>query len=149
MKWVLSHQSYDHRKWMLQDTNEPAQLTYNLAHHSIRIRSKNIRLFFLEVSGFIQKKIQLLSEYGVVIGESRWGHTLNEGMLTMNNNKYFFEWENNVLSLFDKNKSLLSAVKNEHSEGMDKKERFALVFSLAWIVISNTPAKKIEDLLVA
>ncbi|HYO20900.1 MAG TPA: hypothetical protein VER36_00760 [Flavisolibacter sp.] len=149
MKWVLSHQSDDHHKWLLHEAHEPVQLTYNLSNHSLRIKSKNNRLFFLEITGFFQKKLLLRSEYGVVLGESSFTTTTKEGTLLMNELKYHFRIKNDQLSLSDKNKNLLSAVVIEPAVALDKQEAFALLFCQAWLLNASMHATKTKDLLVA
>jgi hypothetical protein len=148
MKWVLSHQSTDNHKWLLQDAPETAQFTYNLQNHSIRIKGKSSRLFFLEPSGFFQKKIVLRSEYGVVLAESPAAAT-KEGTLLMNDLKYFFQWENSQLSLFDKNKNLVSSVAIEAADEMAREAQAVLLFCHAWLVYASQHPKTREDLLVA
>lgn len=150
MKWVLSQQSLSHHRWLLQDAKEEAQFSYNQEHHSIRIKSKNSRLFFLEVvGGLFQKKIQLRSEYGVVVGESTWPPEDSDGSIQLNEEKYFFKWQQKTLSLFTKGKQLLQSIHTEHEASLDKLEKFALLFSSLWLVNTNTNTGKKEDMLVA
>jgi hypothetical protein len=149
MKWVLSHLSDDHHKWLLQDANEQAQFTYNLQQHSIRIKGKSTRLFFLDVAGFFQKKVILRSEYGVALGDSPVTTNRTEGALSIIDFRAIYQWRQNALLLFDKNRNQLSTVIIEQSESLDKFEQFALLFSHAWIVYSNLQYKKAEDQLVA
>ena len=149
MKWVLSQQSVDHHRWLLQDTQEQAHFTYHAQLHSIRIKAKNNRLFFLEVTGFLQKKIQLLSEYGVVLGEAYGTQPLKNGLLIIDGQKCLYRWANGRLCLYNKNKTLLTETDIEFSEGTDLLEQFALVFSTAWIAYSNKKSLEPEALLMA
>jgi hypothetical protein len=149
MKWVLSQQSLDHHRWLLQDAKDEAQFTYNHEHHSIRLKGKNSRLFFLEVIGLFQKKIQLRSEYGVVVGQSTWPPENSDGSIQLNEEKYYFKWQQKTLSLFTKGKQLFQSIHSEHEPGLDKLEKFALVFSSLWLVNTSANASNKEDVLVA
>lgn len=149
MKWVLSHFSANHHKWVLQDANDQAQFSYNLQHHSIRIKGKSNRLFFLHITGFFQKKMTLHSEYGVILGETSVSTHNNEGTISISEFRFIYRWEGNTMLLYNKSRHLLSSVTVEQIETLDKFEQFALLFSQAWIVYSNLPQKKTEDLLVA
>ena len=85
MKWVLSHQSAEHHRWILQTDNGIVPLTYNFSYRSIRVKSKTARLFFLEeADGLFQKKVLLRSEYGVIMGEAQATHTAKGGTLLLN-----------------------------------------------------------------
>jgi len=148
MKWVLSQQSLDHHRWLLQNAPHQAQFTYNLHHQSIRIKSKNNRLFFLEVAGLFQKKIFLRSEYGVVVGEAQW-NTAKEPFCLLNGQKIYFLQEDHALQFFDKEYQHLSTFQIEHSLQLDRMEKFALMFSAVWILTADLNNRKAENLLVA
>ena len=148
MKWILSQQSLDHHRWLLQNAAEQTQFTYSLLHGSIRIKSKTNRLFFLEIAGLFHKKVFLRSEYGVIVGESNWT-TSKEGIMQMNEQKLIFCWNDSQLSFFNKNKTLLSSLEVDQPGILDKKEQFVLLFSSAWILFADASTKKSENLLVA
>lgn len=147
MKWVLSQQSLDHHRWLLQDAQEPAQFTFNHHHNSIRIKGKSNRLFFLEVKGLFQKKVLLRSEYGVVFGETQL-LSQKDVFIFMNDQKYAYQWQNGQLSFLDKNGNTISTFSVEHVQ-LDRLEQLALVFASAWILFANVNGRKTEDLLVA
>jgi hypothetical protein len=149
MKWVLSQQTLEHHRWLLQDTLQPAQFTYSLSHHSIRIKSNSSRLFFMEVTGRFQKKIALRSEYGLLIGESPLVSDATEGNITLNDEKYYFTWKGEMLTIYSKDKIPVQTMAVESEKEPDKMEKFALIFSSLWMVHSNTASGKKEDSLVA
>ena len=142
MKWILTHQATEHHRWLLTEVQSPALLTYNPKNHSIRIKAKGARLFFLEPVGFLQKKILLRSEYGVVLGEAQWAE--KSGQLLLDNQKFFYRWNDHDLFLYDKSKTLLLQTKVDYDAvGLEK---FAFVFSMAWLYDSVVAT---EALLVA
>jgi len=147
MKWVLSQQSLDHHRWLLQDAQEPAQFTFNHHHNSIRIKGKSNRLFFLEVKGLFQKKVLLRSEYGVVFGETQLV-TQKEVFILMNDQKYGYLWQDNQLTFLDKHRNVLSSFTIEQAQ-LHGLEKLALIFASAWILFANVNGRKSEDLLVA
>ena len=150
MKWVLSQQSLDHHRWILQESNEQAQFTYNHEHRSIRIKSSSSsRLFFLEVTGLFQKKIQLRSEYGVVVGESTWPPENSDRSIQLNHEKYYFRWQHRHLSLLTKEKKLIQDIDLEHEAELQKFEIFALLFCSLWLVNTNANMVTKENAMVA
>lgn len=149
MKWVLSHQSYDHHRWLLRDAEEPAQFTYHLSHHSVRIKAKTARLFFLEETGFLHKKVLLRSEYGVVVGEAQAITAGRMAQLVLDGKKYFYCWKDGQLSLYNKNKTLLLNAAIECRHDTEKMELAAFVFLTAWMQTVTTEVRNAADLLVA
>ena len=148
MKWVLSQPSSDQHRWLLHDEELQAQFIYHAALQSIRIKAKNNRLFFLELTGLLQKKIQLLSEYGIVVGET-WISNLKNGSLIIDEQKYFYHWNNDQLCIYDRKRILVAEISIEFSKGTDKLEQFALLFSIVWVISSNKKSYKPEALLIA
>jgi hypothetical protein len=147
MKWVLSQQSLEHNRWLLQDAQEPAQFTFNHHHNSIRIKGRSNRLFFLEVKGVFQKKVLLRSEYGVVFGETQLVPQ-KDVFIFMNDQKYNYHWKDDQLCFLDKNGNIISTFAVEHTQ-LHRIEQLALIFASAWISFANANGKKTEDLLVA
>ena len=149
MKWVLSQQSLDHHRWLLQESNDQAQFTYNHEHKSIRIKSSSSRLFFLEITGLFQKKIELRSEYGVVVGESTWPPENSDGSIHINQEKYFFKWQQKHLSFYTKDRNLIQDIHLEHEVELHKFEIFALLFCSLWLINANANAGKQGNAMVA
>ena len=148
MKWVLSQQSLEHHRWLLQDASQQAQFTYNSIYQSIRLKSKISRLFFLEVAGVFHKKILLRSEYGVVVGETQWT-SQKEFLLMIDAHKLYVRLEEQTMSFLDRNKSTQTSLRIEPILHLDRKELFAIVFSSAWLLYGNANSLKSENLLVA
>ncbi|HUC82921.1 MAG TPA: hypothetical protein VMR70_18580, partial [Flavisolibacter sp.] len=98
--------------------------------------------------GFFQKKIVLHSEYGVVIGETAASTTNGGAVLSLNDFKFIYRWQNSDLLLYDKNGMQLSQVNIDPAEPLHKLEEYALLFSHAWFVSSNLSQSK-ADLKVA
>ena len=149
MKWILSQQSLAHHRWLLQDAKDEAQFTYNNEHRSIRIKGKGSRLFFLEITGLFQKKILLRSEYGVVVGESTWPPENSDGSIQLNQERYYFKWQQKTLSLLTRAKQLIHSIHTEHEAELDRLEKFALLFSSLWMVYADSNSNRKEDILVA
>lgn len=149
MKWVLSHLSDEHQKWELHDAPEPAQLTYNLQHQSLRIRSKTSRLFFLESSGRFQKKLVLRSEYGIIIGEAAVAPQDTEASLTLNDTRFYYRFSEHQFFLLDKNHEVISMADVDQPGLPHRMTMYALLFGHAWIVNAQLDQKKSSDRLVA
>ncbi len=150
MKWVLSHQSSGQHRWMLQNADAPAEFIYSLQYHSIRIKAKTVRLFFLEEAGsFFQKKILLRSEYGVVMGETQATHTTKGGTLLLNEEKFFYRWNDGGLRLLDRHKKAVSEMHIELRQDADKMEQMAFVFCNAWLLLTDARVKNTNAVLVA
>lgn len=145
MRWVPSHQASDHHRWELQTANQPAQFNYNPQNHSIRIKAKTTRLFFLEEAGnFFGKKVLLRSEYGLVMGEAQATHTKKGGTLLLYGEKFFYRWTAGSLTLLDRQKKPLSETGIELRQDADTLEQMAFVFCNAWLVrleadVKNNP----------
>lgn len=149
MKWVLSHQLPERHYWVLRDAAGAAAFTYHLHHHSIRIKAQTPRLFFLQTAGFFHKKVLLRSEYGVPVGEAQLAAAGKPVTLTLNGHSYFFSWDEQNLSFFNKNKILVQQVRVECRKDIDLLERFAFVFSSVWIGLQNQDSKVPGTLMVA
>ena len=142
MKWVLSHQSAEHHRWVLQTGNDAVTFTYNFSYRSIRIKSKTSRLFFLEEEdGFFQKKVLLRSEYGVIMGETQATHTSKGGVLLFNNEKFFYRWSEGKLLLLNRNKIVVFETGIELRPDAGKLEQMAFVFCNAWLLSAEAGIK--------
>lgn len=150
MKWVLSNQSSEYHRWQLRDASEPALFTYHLQNRSVRIKAKTARLFFLEIETvFFHKKVLLRSEYGIAVGEAQFTTAGKTGALVLDDQNYFYCWEDRYLLLYNHDKSPLLQVEVERHDNMESLEPFAFVFGSVWLALCNVQSKNIQTQLVA
>lgn len=144
MKWVLSHASDDIHHWQLQKEDSFKLLTLNLQRLSLRLAGSSKRLFFLDVQGFLQKKILLRTEYGITIGETAFADK-SSGQLLLNGRKFFYRQDKKQLLLFDSEKQLIN--KCELPENPPSKiEVYGLLFGLAWFSTADVAEEKEKTL---
>lgn len=148
MKWVLSHQSREYRRWILRNAEDEAEFTYHVYNHSVRIKAKTLRLFFLQQIGFLQKKILLRSEYGVVVAEAQAANRGRIGTLLFDNRKLAYRFDGKELLIFDKERKVIAEQRIECRDDTGKLEEMAFVFMAAWMAVSAADARKAEALLV-
>lgn len=142
MKWVLSQATDEFHHWLLQKQEGTRSLIVNLHRLSLRLIGVSKRLFFLQVHGFLQKKILLRSEYGVVLGETAFSSKPSPGQLTFNGQKFFHRIEEGQLVLLDNEKKPLGKSELAGGEQMNKFEFYSLLFGLAWFLTADGVAEK-------
>lgn len=147
MKWVLSYRSSSIHNWQLQNQNTEAQLLYNKQNASLRISGNTKRVFFLEEYGIVPKKLQLKTEYGMVIGETALPNKITGGVFHLNERRYYYRVENGRIALFDRNKKPVAECVIELFRNVDRQEHLALVFCFAWLTQFDAATK--EQLAVA
>jgi hypothetical protein len=149
MKWVLSHATDELHHWLLQQEENSRSLTLHLQRLSLRLNGFSKRLFFLQVQGFLQKKILLCSEYGVEIGEASFGGSPFSGQLTINGEKFFYEKEQEKLMLFDSEKTPVGDCEIADGTNLGKQEFYSLLFGFAWFVTADALVEKTYGVLQA
>ncbi len=146
MKWVLSHATDELHHWLLQLQEGSRSLTLNLKRLSLRLHGFSKRLFFLQVQGFLNKKVLLRSEYGVVLGETAFAEKPSAAPLLFNGQRFFYTLENEKLVLLDSEKNTVgqSDISAEATTG--KYEFYALLFGLAWLLTADAAGVKPQEL---
>ena len=142
MKWILSHASDDIHHWQLQTTNSSKSLIVNLQRLSLRLSGLSKRLFFLDVQGFLNKKIILRTEYGVALGETAFNDKPSLGLVTINDRKFSYGVNENKLQLFDNEKQVISTCELSNETKTSKLEFFSLLFGLLWFSTADAVAEK-------
>jgi hypothetical protein len=142
MKWVLSHATDGFHHWQLQQENQAKLLIFHLSRLSLRLTGIIKRLFFLQEQGFLQKKVLLRSEYGIVLGEATPTDKSSPGQLLLNGQKFFYRTESTQLILLDNDKQLVGACELPAEAPANRLERFGLLFSFAWFLTADAAADK-------
>jgi hypothetical protein len=142
MKWVLSHATDEIHHWQLQHTEGSRSMIVNLQRSSIRLNGFSKRLFFLQAQGFLQKKILLRSEYGVVLGETIFSEKPMQAPLFFNGQKYFYQADDHQLLLFDSEKNLVNRTEFAALPSLDRLEFYSLLFGFAWFLTADAMAEK-------
>ena len=140
MKWVLSHATDELHHWLLQLEKGSRSLTLNLQRLSLRIAGLSKRLFFLQVQGFLQKKVVLCSEYGVSLGETVFTEQPSQGQLVLNEQKFFYKLKDDRLMLMDGEKNNIGESEILQKEAQRGYEFYSLLFGFAWF-LTNDAAK--------
>ncbi len=142
MKWVLSHTTDEIHHWLLQQQGGSRSLIANLHRLSLRLVGMSKRLFFLQVQGFLHKKILLRSEYGVVIGETSFADKPSPGQLLFNGQRYSYRVEEGSLVLLDNDKNIAGKCEIAAEAQQNKFEFYSLLFGFAWFLMADTAAEK-------
>lgn len=140
MKWVLSHATDGLHHWLLQQEENTRLLIINLQRLSLRLIGITKRLFFLQVQGLLHKKIQLCSEYGVVIGEAPFASKPSPGQLTINGQKLFHRIEDEKLVLLNSEKAVVGTSALTQKAMDNRFEFYSLLFGFAWFLTADTAA---------
>jgi hypothetical protein len=141
MHYNLTHK--EHSTFLLtKDGEEIANFKYNRNSSSIRLHYSQKRLFFLSQEGLLQNKILLKTEYGVAIGENYYIKNHRKGILHLSDKKFHYTVEQNGVQLCDKKKQPLAGIAFEGAGTIDSHEMSAVVFSMAWLLLSETTAHK-------
>ena len=138
MKWILSHASDDIHHWQLQQEDSSKSLIAYLQRFSLRLSGLSKRLFFLDVQGFLHKKIVLRTEYGVALGETAFIDKPSSGLVTINDQKFSYSVSGDQLQLFDSEKQAISTCEVSPEATANKLEFFGLLFGLAWFSTADT-----------
>ena len=142
MKWVLSHATNELHHWLLQQEEGSRSLILNQQRHSLRLNGLSKRLFFLQVQGFLNKKVLLRSEYGVVLGETPLTEKLVAAQLLFNGQRFFYAVEDKRLVLLDSEKNIVGKCEITEEVAADKYEFYALLFGFAWFLTADAVADK-------
>lgn len=142
MKWIFSHATDDIHHWQLQKEEGAASLRFNLQRLSLRLSGTSKRLFFLRVKGLLQKKVQLLSEYGAAIGETSFTTTPSTGQIAFNGQTFFYRNSEAQLRLFTVDNLLLATCALPAETAIGKFAFYSLLFGLAWFLTADSPAGK-------
>jgi hypothetical protein len=142
MKWVLSHTTDEFHHWLLQHEEGSRSLTLNRQRLSLRLNGSSKRLFFLQVQGFLNKKVLLCSEYGVVLGETPFNEKPAAAQLLFNGQRFSYAVEEGKLVLFDSERNIVGESDITEEATADKYELYALVFGLAWFLTADVVAEK-------
>lgn len=142
MKWVLSHTKDGLQHWLLQQGENSRSLVLNLQRLSLRLLGLTKRLFFLQVKGFIHKKILLRSEYGVLIGEAPFTDKTSPGQLTINGQKLFYRVEDENLLLLNSQHSVVGSSRLTPNAVHNRFEFYSLLFGFAWFLTADVAADK-------
>jgi hypothetical protein len=140
MKWVLSHATDGLHHWLLQQEEASRSLILNLQRLSLRLIGFSKRLFFLQVQGFLQKKILLRSEYGVIIAETAFTDKPSSGQLTINGQKFFHRVEEEKLVLLNSENMVVGTSHMMPGAFTNRYEFYSLLFGFAWFLTSDPAA---------
>lgn len=128
MKWSLVSKMNNSNFWTLQDNEKlRAEMRYNRDAQSIRINAGDRRLYFLEQIGYLQNRMELKTEYSIVIGETYFNKDHLSGITILDGQKYSFTIEDDQLNLFENHRSK-TTVSIEHLDQLDVYEFSALLF---------------------
>lgn len=122
---------------LFNDDKEIADFKYNRSSNSIRIHYTQKRLFFLSQEGFLQNKVLLKTEYGVHIGENAYIKNQRKGTMHLSEKKFQYTIGQDGVQLFDRKKELLANVSFDGAANADSHEVSVIMFSLAWLLISE------------
>jgi hypothetical protein len=128
MKWDLSASLNDSHHWTLNEDEIRIALKYNKEAHSIRLHSDDKRLFFLEKSGMLQRRMVLKTEYSVEVGEAHFEKNRHAGSLILNETKHVFKVIGENLQLFNHQKQLVFEIGIKDIEDLELFEFAALLF---------------------
>jgi hypothetical protein len=142
MKWVLTHATDEHHHWLLQQDEGARSLIFNLQRCSLRLGGFSKRLFFLQTQGFLQKKIQLCSEYGVVMGEAHFSDKGFPASFSVNNQRLYCQRNGESLLLFNGEKNLVGECEMPEKAISDRFEFYSLLFGFAWFLTADAVADK-------
>ena len=128
MRWTLTRTLQHSHYWLLEGTEMPAELRYNSEAHSIRLNSRDRRLYFLEKTGFLQNRFFLRTEYSVIVGESY--HGKGNASIVLNDEKLFYRAGGNDLVLFKRGGEPVASCSIDGLQQMDPYELQALLSAL-------------------
>jgi hypothetical protein len=148
MKWVLSHATDDIHHWQLQKENGSKSLIFHQQRLSLRLSGLSKRLFFLNVQGFLKKKILLRTEYGIVIGEAPFAEKSLTGQLILNGQTFFYRLEKAQLFLLDSEKQLMARCDLLPEATVEKVEFYSLLFGFAWFLTADAVTEKKPEISV-
>jgi hypothetical protein len=109
---------------------------------SLRLIGFSKRLFFLQVQGFLQKKILLRSEYGVIIGETAFTDKPSSGQLTINGQKFFHRVEEEKLVLLNSENMVVGTSQIMPKAFTNRYEFYSLLFGFAWFLTADRAANE-------
>jgi hypothetical protein len=147
MNWTLKGSSGPINHWILaNDSSLIAELKYNRESNSFRLDAEDKRLFFLEKTGVLQKKMLLKTEYNVIAGEAHFIRNEKAGIILLEDSRLSFSMKDAYVYLLKKHKNI------EHFfiDQMDKLKVFeftSLLFSL--VRIHEHHAKSHSKLMIA
>jgi hypothetical protein len=97
MKWILANAtSQQHIYELWNDYEKLISFSQQLAHGTIRIISKNPRVFILHQQRFNKNKTDLLNEYGVKIATLTEETPLKFGFIDLDDKKLIFTIHNHL-----------------------------------------------------
>lgn len=146
MKWILSHTEDGIHQWQLQQEDKSKRLIVHPQRLSLRLIGTSKRLFFLDVQGFLHKKIFLRNEYGVEMGETAFTENPDSGDLLLNGQNYSYTADDRQLALFDSENNLLATSEIAREPALETLELYSLLFGLAWFITADGLTEKDREI---
>ena len=141
MQWTLESKMNKSNFWILQHNEKSkAQLRYNREARSIRLQAGERRLYFLEQVWHANNKIELQTEYSIVIGEIQMNRERLSGNVIMDGQHYTFTTEKDQVHLQENTRTIKTVI-IEDTSGLDFFEFSALLFGFCSSLI-NTRLKQ-------
>lgn len=128
MRWALAQSTEQLQYWKLEQEELTAELKFNKQAQSFRLTAGEKRLFFIERVGFLQHKFLIRTEYSVITGEIYPVKNWHSGIAVLDNKKYNYFLQHNLLVLSSKKENFSLAIEIENASTLDAPELCALVF---------------------
>lgn len=90
----------------------------------------------------MQKKVQLHSEYGALIGETAFADNPAAGQLLFNEQRFFYHRSDAQLFLLDSEKQLFATCELPRESTVDMFVFYSLLFGLVWFITADQQAEK-------
>lgn len=165
------NKQYSELKWERQDVSK-SEACYHMSDEAEKILTVEFRLsddmkdvrvwcrdgrrrnFHIEKEGLLHKKLAIINEYGIKIGEIK--HEIlnsSEGTILLNESKFHYSLENARIDLSSKQKNISlqcmlpdqspSPLIGTDTSANEKRPNAFLLMAMAWLCF--TPGKKINE----
>jgi hypothetical protein len=141
MRWALTASDNQLRYWKLDECDLGAELKYNEQANSFRLTAADKRLYFIERVGFLQHRYLLKTEYSIEAGEVIPGRNWHSGVVSTEDQRFQYVFEDSSLLLFSKTETFTVAIKIDDMKSIGQAELCALVFSTVRVLSKRYAGK--------
>ena len=141
MKWALTQLTNEVHYWKMYNHELPVEMKYNGRAQSFRLTAGDKRLFFVERTGFLQSKYLVRTEYSQVVGEVHPGKSLHSGALIVDNKKFHYSLNNQLLEVAAKKEKFSLNIELDDIHKISPAELCALLFSTLKVMIRQAAEK--------
>jgi hypothetical protein len=133
MQWNSIINTGHAHAWALKNGTTVAELKFSMESKTMRLYASDIRQFFLENTGKFHQRVIMTSGYGILLGELQSFRQSQNGVLYLNQYKYYYREDQQGITLMDQGKRSIAACGIATVSDLNLFEFASLIFGFVWV----------------